>query len=201
MKYVYALIMIILFSSCNEKSSQSHELIVYDEIMPLILDTLHLDLYEEYDNPELNIRLRDSVLNLTKSTLLRDELIAVDAKLFNEIVKKNNYKTIWNKEDYLSFSFSKEFEKEYLHHKVYLSSNHPLKKKELFTYNAEKEFLPKEIYFEVSMSRIVFNEKFDEGFLQVGSVCGELCGQGYDIWIKKINNKWEIINVKRTWIA
>ena len=73
--------------------------------------------------------------------------------------------------------------------------------KELLTDDEEKEFIPKDIYFVVEFKRIVFNENLDKGFLRVGALCGKLCGQGYDVWLKKVNNKWVVYKIKRTWIA
>jgi hypothetical protein len=53
----------------------------------------------------------------------------------------------------------------------------------------------------VFFSRIKFDEQKKFGILDAGFVCGGLCGRGFRIYIKKIENKWVIDEVKPTWIA
>lgn len=50
-------------------------------------------------------------------------------------------------------------------------------------------------------SRIQFDQKRRFGILDGGFVCGRLCGQGFRIYIKRINKKWTIDKVKGTWIS
>lgn len=53
----------------------------------------------------------------------------------------------------------------------------------------------------VYFSRIKFDEQKRFGILDAGFVCGRLCGQGFRIYIKKVENKWVIDKVKPTWIS
>jgi len=53
----------------------------------------------------------------------------------------------------------------------------------------------------VSFSRIQFDKNRQFGILDGGFVCGRHCGQGFRIYIKKVNNNWIIDEVEGTWIA
>ena len=54
---------------------------------------------------------------------------------------------------------------------------------------------------EISFSRIIFNSDKTFGMLTCEYVCGGLCGNGYRVYIKKLNGKWEIDNIEHSWIA
>lgn len=192
---------LILIIGCSEKSNKSEEIKAFKDFLPVLLDSLHLDIYQELDDPIYNNRLKDSVLNLTKTTLIFDTIMPISKNSYISIVKENGYKTKWERQDSSIAVFPKEFENFDKKNKIYFTSNHKSLLKELLTYDEEKEFIPKDIYFVVEFKRIVFNENLDKGFLRVGALCGKLCGQGYDVWLKKVNNKWVVYKIKRTWIA
>lgn len=192
---------LILIIGCSEKSNKSEEIKAFKDFLPVLLDSLHLDIYQELDDPIYNKRLKDSVLNLTKTTLIFDTIMPISKNSYISIVKENGYKTKWERQDSSIAVFPKEFENFDKKNKIYFTSNHKSLLKELLTYDEEKEFIPKDIYFVVEFKRIVFNENLDKGFLRVGALCGKLCGQGYDVWLKKVNNKWVVYKIKRTWIA
>jgi len=44
----------------------------------------------------------------------------------------------------------------------------------------------------LSISRIIFNSKFNKGYLHFDFICGEGCAWDNNIEIKKINGKWKI---------
>ena len=192
---------LIQIIGCSEKSNKSEEIKAFKDFLPVLLDSLHLDIYQELDDPIYNKRLKDSVLNLTKTTLIFDTIMPISKNSYISIVKENGYKTKWERQDSSIAVFPKEFENFDKKNKIYFTSNHKSLLKELLTYDEEKEFIPKDIYFVVEFKRIVFNENLDKGFLRVGALCGKLCGQGYDVWLKKVNNKWVVYKIKRTWIA
>ncbi|MWB95505.1 hypothetical protein GON26_14135 [Flavobacterium sp. GA093] len=52
-----------------------------------------------------------------------------------------------------------------------------------------------------SVSRIQFDKEKKYGVLSAGFVCGRLCGQGFRIFIKKVNDKWIIDEVEGTWVS
>lgn len=53
----------------------------------------------------------------------------------------------------------------------------------------------------LDFSRIQFDKTKQFGVLDAGFGCGGKCGQGYRIYIKKINNKWIIDEIKSTWVS
>ncbi|MFD1602373.1 hypothetical protein ACFSJW_21905 [Flavobacterium artemisiae] len=53
----------------------------------------------------------------------------------------------------------------------------------------------------VFFTRIEFDQNKKVGVLDAGFVCGRLCGQGFRIYIKKINKKWIIEEIEETWIS
>lgn len=52
-----------------------------------------------------------------------------------------------------------------------------------------------------SVSRIQFDKQKKYGVLSAGFVCDRHCGQGFRIFIKKVNDKWIIDEVEETWIS
>ncbi|WP_316797009.1 hypothetical protein [Pedobacter agri] len=52
-----------------------------------------------------------------------------------------------------------------------------------------------------SISRIYFDEQKKFGILTAGYYCGSRCGEGFTIFIKKMNEKWIIDQIQDTWIA
>jgi hypothetical protein len=53
----------------------------------------------------------------------------------------------------------------------------------------------------VDFSRIQFDKEKKFGILDGGFYCGRLCGQGFRIYIKKVNKKWIIDKIEGTWIS
>lgn len=52
-----------------------------------------------------------------------------------------------------------------------------------------------------SVSRIQFDKEKKYGVLSAGFVCGPHCGEGFRIFIKKVNDKWIIDKVEGTWVS
>ncbi len=78
--------------------------------------------------------------------------------------------------------------------------------KNISEFPKDKEFLfLTKYYFVFSgvafFSKIQFDKDKKFGILDGGFVCGERCGKGYRIYIKKINDKWIIDEVEGTWIS
>ncbi len=53
----------------------------------------------------------------------------------------------------------------------------------------------------ISLSRIQFDDEKKYGVLTAGIECGGMCGYGYRIYIKKVNNKWVVDKIEDGWIA
>ena len=54
---------------------------------------------------------------------------------------------------------------------------------------------------EFSFSRILFDKEQKKGMLTGEYVCGGLCGNGYRIFIKKVQDKWTIDYIEHAWMA
>lgn len=52
-----------------------------------------------------------------------------------------------------------------------------------------------------SMSRIYFDKERKFGVLTAGYFCGTRCGQGFTIFIRKLNNQWIIDEIENTWVS
>ncbi len=53
----------------------------------------------------------------------------------------------------------------------------------------------------MSFSKIHFDDKNENGELDVSYSCGGRCGLGYKVLIKKEKQKWVIVKVEQTWIS
>lgn len=51
------------------------------------------------------------------------------------------------------------------------------------------------------LSNIAFNSDYSLAVIQVNLQCGSKCGKGIRISLKKINNKWTIVDEKLNWIS
>nr|WP_315244195.1 hypothetical protein [uncultured Flavobacterium sp.] len=52
-----------------------------------------------------------------------------------------------------------------------------------------------------SFSRIQFDSEKKYGILTVGMNCGDMCGNGYRIYIKKAKEKWVVDKIEDAWIV
>jgi len=52
-----------------------------------------------------------------------------------------------------------------------------------------------------SMSSIFFNKKRDEAFVYTTFVCGELCGEGRDVYLAKRKGRWVIVMKITDWVS
>jgi hypothetical protein len=50
-------------------------------------------------------------------------------------------------------------------------------------------------------SRIIFNKTFDKACFYGQSICGRLCGEGYLIFLEKLNGNWKIVERKSLWVS
>lgn len=53
----------------------------------------------------------------------------------------------------------------------------------------------------IIFSRIQFDDEKKYGILTAGINCGDMCGYGYRIYIKKVNDKWVIDKIEDAWIV
>ena len=120
---------------------------------------------------------------------------------FDENIFKN-FRTNWVKSDSSNFVININNSNIKANNTLIKASELPNLEKSFKDYKTWDEYEDlKNLDVEISFRRIFFNEIKTEGFLQIGVICGKLCGQGHDIWIKKIDNEWKIVKIKRTWIS
>ncbi len=53
----------------------------------------------------------------------------------------------------------------------------------------------------MSFSKITLGKTKESGSLDVSYYCGEKCGLGTKVHLKKINGKWKVIKTEGTWIS
>jgi len=51
-----------------------------------------------------------------------------------------------------------------------------------------------------TLSEIIFNKQHDRALVSYSFVCGELCGQGRLLLLKKVGGKWKIHKTCQEWL-
>lgn len=172
-------ILIILFLiSCQKKiSSTELEQNVFDEIFLKIVDSTYKDRRLYLLFPEKNKGFDDPEYLKKRKTLKKDTIGLV-----------------------IAISDERKFNLEKF-------------KSQKFVFKELSEIKSKEIDYEkwgkkyskfagvMSFSKITFGQNHENGKLTVSYSCGEKCGVGYEVYIKKEKQNWIIIKVERTWIS
>lgn len=222
---------IILFSSCEKKITDlEFEKNVMTEIFPSLIDSTCIDirLFTNFP-PEYGESIFDKTghyigVDSTKATPEQKQKL-LEWKINTEKIKKDTSKIIVAFDSILKDNqqdLNKDFEKHFKNAKIYISKE---KKETEYTFdfkniklNNKFELInisqfPKErgliwltkydFVFSgaVFFSRIQFDKDKKFGILDGGFACGRLCGQGYRIYIKKVNNKWIIDKIENTWVS
>ncbi|MCK5441842.1 MAG: hypothetical protein KAJ23_08130 [Maribacter sp.] len=52
-----------------------------------------------------------------------------------------------------------------------------------------------------SISKPIFNESYDRAIVQVGTVCGGLCGGGATLIYELIDDEWKEVEIISTWVS
>jgi hypothetical protein len=225
------LIVIILFSSCEKEITDlEFEKNVMTEIFPDLIDSTCIDirLYTNFP-PEYGESIFDKTghyigVDSTKATKEQKRKL-LEWKINTEKIKKDTSKIIVAFDPLLkdnSQDLKEDFAKHFKNAKIFISKE----KKEteyIFDFkniNLNNKFelrnisqFPKErgliwmtkydFIFSgaVFFSRIQFDKNKKFGIFDGGFACGGLCGQGYRIYIKKVNNKWIIDKIENTWVS
>ncbi|MBF4493209.1 MULTISPECIES: hypothetical protein [unclassified Flavobacterium] len=222
---------IILFASCERKITDlEFEKNVMTEIFPSLIDSTCLDL-RLYTNfpPEYGKAIYDKTghyigVDSTKATKEQKQkllewkintekikndtskiIIAFDPKLKNnsqdlkeDFEKHFKNSKIFTPKEKIESEYLFEFKDIRLNNKFVLKNISEFPKERDAIWNTKYNFVFSGV---VSFSRIQFDKNKQFGILDGGFVCGGLCGQGFRIYIKKVNNKWIIDQVEGTWIA
>ena len=204
-KILFFTFLLFTLINCTQKSNTDNfQNDVYSQIFHEIIDscvvfTIKLDenvlRKEEYKNEMLKIRNQERLIAIydTVSGYRKDD--------FDENIFKN-FRTNWVKSDSSNFVININNSNIKANNTLIKASELPNLEKSFKDYKTWDEYEDlKNLDVEIFLKRIFFNEIKTEGFLQIGVICGKLCGQGYDIWIKKIDNEWKIIKIKPTWFS
>jgi hypothetical protein len=230
-KAAYIFLMIILFVSCQKKiTNLEFEKNVMTEILPGLIDSTCIDA-RIYLNPPppYGKTIFDNTghyvgIDSTKATkeekqerldwknnldsIKRDTskiIVAFDPKIKkkNENVKQDFEKhfkgaKIFNSKEESQTEYILDFKNIKLKNKFQLKNISEFPKDRDLLWKTKYNFVFSGVAF---FSRIQFDKEKKFGILDGGFVCGGLCGQGFRIYIKKINNKWIIDEVEGTWIS
>lgn len=212
---------ISIFGCHNRKSELEFEKSVMLEIFPNLIDSLWVHNSSVNTLPFVKLDKRGKVIGLeeqSKSDIrknhknLLDEIKRKNAKLFavvcdtiypvdtNEIneFKKHYNDAIFPKSKEittLKYPFDKEKFNAFENIKIKFIAEFNMLERPWDT-NDKYNF-----YGAVSFSRILFDTNKKYGILTSSIICGGLCGHGYQIFIKKVKNKWIIEKVEETWIS
>lgn len=230
-KRIYTLLMIVLFVSCQKKITHlEFEKNVMTEILPSLIDSTCIDT-RIYMNPPppYGKMIFDSTghyvgVDSTKATKKekqeliewknnREKVKRDTSKIiiaFDPKIKKNNQDVKEAFEKHFKgakiFNLNEEVETEYILDLKNIKLKNKFQLRDISEFPKDKDLLWQTKYnfvFSgvVFFSRIQFDKEKKFGILDGGFICGGRCGQGFRIYIKRINNKWIIDEVEGTWIA
>jgi hypothetical protein len=224
-------LLLIFFASCEKKiSNLEFEKNVMTEIFPNLIDSTCIDIrlmtnfppkygesiydktghYIGIDSTKATTSEKLKLLEWKKRTLeIKNDttklIIAFDPKIKNSRDSlKNDFEKHFPKAKI--FKPKAENETEYILDFQNIKLNNKFELKNISEFPKERGAIWETKYnflFSgvVYFSRIQFDEQKTFGILDAGFYCGRLCGQGFRIYIKKVNNKWIIDEIERTWIS
>ena len=224
------IIIIIFFTSCEKKITDlEFEKNVMTEIFPSLIDSTCIDvrLFANFP-PEYGESIFDNTghyigVDSTKATLEQKRKL-LEWKINTEKIKNDTSKIIIafnpvlkNDSQDLKDDFEKHFknakifilkektESEYRFEFKNIKLNNKFELRDISQFPKGRAIWEKKYDFVFSgavfFSRIQFDKDKKFGILDGGFACGRLCGQGFRIYIKKVNNKWIIDEVEGTWVS
>ena len=224
------LISIIFLSSCEKKLSElEYEKNVMTQIFPSLIDSTCVDtrifsnpppLYGEYitdkeghvsvdttkATDKQRYKLEEWKKNLaeiekdtSKIIVAFEPLIRQSRERMDEGFEKHfSGKKISHSKLKDTLKYKLDFEKIKLNHKFKLKNISEFPKERDAIWNTKYSFVFSGIVY---FTRIQFDKDKTCGILDAGFVCGRLCGQGFRIFIKKVNQNWVIDKIDGTWIS
>lgn len=218
----------ILFTSCEEKMNEvDFEKSVMTEILPVLIDSVCVDTRLSLNPPPMFGKYTTNLsghvsIDTTQATeiqrkklaewkkgieILKNDtskiIIAFDPKI---LPYKQKYKTVISKNNpndtslKLPTDSSKiyvlDLKKIKLHGKFILKNLNEFDKNKIF--EREYQFNFSGVFH---VTGIKFDKRKETGILDVGFLCGRLCGHGGTVYIKKVKNKWLILKIESTWIS
>jgi len=217
---------LFLISSCKKEVTEiDFEKSVMTEIFPSLVDSICVDCRVISLPPPLGKRIYDRNDNYvtTDTTNIKAEREKWKREL--EKIKKDTSKLIvafvpilrksrWHvKEDFEKhfpkiklYEPKKDKEVEYRFDFKGIKLNGKFELRDYFKFPQERGAIWETKYNFVfsgvlDFSRIQFDKDKKFGVLDAGFGCGRLCGQGFRVYIKKMNNKWVIDKIEGTWVS
>ena len=219
------LILLVLFSSCEKKQTElEFEKSVMTEIFPSLVDSICVDCRILF----LPMPLGKSIYDKNDNYIGQDtsNIKAEREKWKKELVKIKNdtskiiiaFAPVRKIRGDVNSDFEKHFPKiklyvpkeemdvEYIFDFKNIKLNNKFKLKNLSEFPKERGAIWNTKYNFVfsgvlDFSRIQFDKDKRFGVLDAGFGCGSKFGQGFRIYIKKINKKWLIDKIEGTWIS
>jgi hypothetical protein len=220
---------LILFTSCEKKISDlDFERNVMSELFPTLIDQTCVDtrLFRNpppkygnyiYDVNGTNIGIDTSNVSDSERKKMqdwkreRDKILKDTSSIiiaFNPNINDNPENVEEDfKKHFPNAQLSKSKGEKYIldYKNITLNDKYKLKNIKDFPERNDDDFWQKKYGFVfsgiVSFTRIRFDENKKFGVLDAGFVCGNLCGQGYRIFIKNENGKWIIDEIQGTWVS
>jgi hypothetical protein len=225
---LFLLIFMNLISSCEKKTTDlEFEKSVMTEIFPSLVDSICVDCRKMLPPPLLggyvedktgHVRVdstkasKEQIIEYRKWKHKREDLEKDTSKLiiaFVPTLKKIRGDVNRNFENHFSrakiFESKEEQNSEYdfdfknikLNNKFELKNFYEFPKGRCKIWETKYNFVFSGV---LDFSRIQFDKNKKFGVLEAGFGCGSLCGRGSRIYIKKVNNKWIIDKIERTWV-
>lgn len=225
------ILLLIFFVSCEKKVDEfEFERNVMTEIFPSLIDSTCIDIrlmtnfppkygepiydktghYIGVDSTKATNEEKLKLLEWKKRTLEIENdtskiIIAFDPKieksrdsLKNDFEKHFPNTTLFKEKNEKKTEYILDFENIKLNNKFVLKNISEFPKERGLIWETKYNFIFSGV---VDFSRIQFDKEKRFGILDGGFYCGRLCGQGFRIYIKKVNKKWIIDKIEETWIS
>lgn len=226
---IFLTLILFLTSCCKKINELEFEESVMSEIFPTLIDSTCVDtrifsypppIYGQYNEDheghvsidttkatyEQKIKLNqwqkrlDSIIKDTSKIIIAfDPILHLGTKNLNVDFEKNfPGKKIFPSKNKDTLKYRLNFEKIKLNQKFKIKNISEFPKDRYAIWNTKYNFVFSGV---IHFTRIQFDKDKTCGILDGGFYCGSLCGQGFRIYIKKINQNWKIDNIVGTWIS
>jgi len=217
-KITYLLISIIVLFSCNKATEDlDYERKVMSQIFPELLDSIYVGyLYimappyaeegysgiKKWEDPQKDLAFKADVIKKFKEEMKeRIEITVVISDTIHEIEKEGQEELI---KHFDSIQLPERNIQEQIEYKIDLKEQ---KANEIFKLMSGTDFSRqgkwgRDTYYiwkEISFSRIQFDKSKRFGVLTCDYICGLMCGHGFTIFIRKVNDNWRVDSIISTW--
>ncbi len=221
---IAVLIALCLTVSCASKHNFEPDIdkAVMQEIFPSLIDSMYVEIKFSMTPPKI-IEMVDSItgkkklqpveISTTEKDLIRNELSSCerDSSYITIVLRDSTHPLLKNDLEIFKskYSLTKNTTNTAFLQNSYLLPLNDFTVRACFKLILSSKYQPAAndsmMYVrqlkEISFSRIFFNADKTHGILTCEYVCGGLCGNGYRVFIKKVNTKWVIDYIEHSWVA